>query len=263
MSERISKNYLKDKKTKLIGLSGGQGSGKSTISNILKIILKEGFNLKTVTFSIDDFYKTLKEREKMSIEVSPLFLTRGVPGTHDTNLLFKCIKNLKKKIFKKISVPKFDKSIDDRLGKKKWQKVKKKPDIVIFEGWCVGVTPQKNKDLLAPINTLEKYKDKKKIWRKRVNEELKSNYKKIFKEIDFTIFLKVPSFEHVFKWRLLQEKKLIATSKGKKTMNRKQVKDFVMYYERLTKHMLKNLGKKSYCVINIDKKHRLKSIRFN
>ena len=66
LSERISENYLKDKKTKLIGLSGGQGSGKSTISNILKIILKEGFNLKTVTFSIDDFYKTLKEREKIS-----------------------------------------------------------------------------------------------------------------------------------------------------------------------------------------------------
>ncbi len=263
LSERIFENYLKDKKTKLIGLSGGQGSGKSTISNILKIILKEGFNLKTVTFSIDDFYKTLKEREKMSIEVSPLFLTRGVPGTHDTSLLFKCIKNLKKNIFKKISVPKFDKSIDDRLGKKKWQKVKKKPDIVIFEGWCVGVTPQKNKDLLAPINILEKEKDKKKIWRKRVNKELKGKYKKIFKEIDFTIFLKVPSFKHVFQWRLLQEKKLVATSKGKKTMNRKQLKNFIMYYERLTKHMLKNLGKKSYCVINIDKKHRLKSIRFN
>ena len=27
--------------------------------------------------------------------------------------------------------------------KKKWQKVKKKPDIVIFEGWCVGVTATK------------------------------------------------------------------------------------------------------------------------
>ena len=41
-------------------------------------------------------------------------------------------------------------------------------------------------------------------------------YKKIFKQIDSTIFLKVPSFKHVFKWRLLQEKKLIATAKGKK-----------------------------------------------
>ena len=44
---------------------------------------------------------------------------------------------------------------------KKVAKVSKKPHIVIFEGWCVGATPQKNKDLLVPINTLEKEKDKK------------------------------------------------------------------------------------------------------
>ena len=261
--EKIYKNFIYDKKTKVIGLTGGQGSGKSTISNVLKIILKEGFKLKTVTFSIDDFYKTLKERKKMSVKISPLFLTRGVPGTHDTNLLFNFLRIMKSSKFKKILIPKFDKSIDDRVKKNKWQKIKKKPDIVIFEGWCVGVTPQKNKDLLAPINTLEKEKDKKKVWRRRVNKELGSNYKKIFKKIDFTIFLKVPSFKHVFQWRLLQEKKLIATSKGKKTMNKKQIKNFIMYYERLTKHMLKNLSKKTYCVIDIDQRHRLKSIKFN
>ena len=88
LSKKIYDNYSKDKKTKIIGLSGGQGAGKSTISGILKIILKEYFNLNTVIFSIDDFYKTLKERKKMSIKVSPLFLTRGVPGTHDTSLLY-------------------------------------------------------------------------------------------------------------------------------------------------------------------------------
>ena len=65
------------------------------------------------------------------------------------------------------------------MPKKKWQKIKIKPDIVIFEGWCVGVTPQKNKDLLVPINTLEKEKDLKKIWRKWVNKEIKNNYKNI------------------------------------------------------------------------------------
>ena len=41
--------------------------------------------------------------------------------------------------------------------------------------------------------------------------------------------------------RLLQEKKLRMTSKGKKTLNDIQIKNFIMYYERLTKHMLKNL----------------------
>ena len=152
LSEFIFKNYSKNKKTIIIGLTGGQGSGKSTISNILKILLKEAYNLNTVIFSIDDFYKTYKERKKMSEKVSPLFLTRGVPGTHDTNLLFSCLKKLKKSNFSKILIPKFDKSIDDRLPKKKWQKVKKKQDIVIFEGWCVGVTPQKEKDLIVPLN---------------------------------------------------------------------------------------------------------------
>ena len=263
ISEKIYRNYLNNKKTKIIGLTGGQGSGKSTISQILKIILKEGFNLSTVIFSIDDFYKTLQERKAMSKKINPLFLTRGVPGTHNTALLLKCLKNLKSKNFKKFLIPKFDKSIDDRLSKMFWQNIKTKPDIVIFEGWCVGAFPQKNKDLIAPINVLEKERDKKRTWRNFVNKELKTRYKKIFKLIDLMIFLKIPSFEYVYKWRLLQEKKLRVTSKGKKTMSNKQVKNFIMFYERITRHMLKNFSKKANFIINLDKSHRLKSLKFN
>ena len=118
ISKMIKDEYAKKKKTKVIGLTGGQGTGKSTISNILKIILKDAYNLKTVIFSIDDFYKTLQERKKMSKKISSLFLTRGVPGTHDTKMLLQCIKNLKNNKFKKTIIPKFDKSIDNRSPKK-------------------------------------------------------------------------------------------------------------------------------------------------
>ena len=263
MSKMIKNDYTFKKQTKIIGLTGGQGTGKSTISNILKIILKEAYNLETVIFSIDDFYKTFKERKKMSKKISDLFLTRGVPGTHDTKMLFQCLKMLKINNFKKMNIPKFDKSIDDRSQKNKWLKVTKKPNIVIFEGWCVGATAQKNKDLNLPINKLEKLKDDKKIWRQKVNLELKRSYKKIFNLIDKLIFLKVPSFKYVFKWRLLQEKKLRITGKGNKTMNDKQIENFVMFYERITKNMIKTLSKKADVVIGIDKKHRLKSIKFN
>ena len=150
-----------------------------------------------------------------------------------------------------------------RTSKKKWLKIKTKPQIVIFEGWCVGATQQKNKDLLAPINTLEKKKDIKKIWRNRVNKELTTNYKKIFKLIDKIIFLKVPSFKYVFKWRLLQEKKLQRNLKGKKIMSKHKIKNFIMFYERITKHMIKTLTYKAHTMIKIDTKHRLKSIKFN
>ncbi len=263
ISKMIKDEYLKTKKTKVIGLTGGQGTGKSTISKILKIILKEAFKLETIIFSIDDFYKTIKERKIMSKKISSLFYTRGVPGTHDTKMLYRCIKNLKIKNFKKIIIPKFDKSIDDRLTKNKWLKVKKKPNIVIFEGWCVGATAQKKKDLNNAINKLEKQKDKKKIWRHYVNLRLNKEYKKIFSLIDKLIFLKVPSFTYIHKWRLLQEQKLRITGKGKKIMNDKQISNFIMFYERLTKHMLRILPRLADTVISIDKKHRLKSIKFN
>ncbi len=261
ISKMISDTYLKEKKTQVIGLTGGQGSGKSTISNILKIILKQNYKLETVIFSIDDFYKTLKERKIMSKNISPLFLTRGVPGTHDTNMLLNCIKKLKNSKFKKIMIPKFNKANDDRVSKKNWLKITKKPHIVIFEGWCIGVEQQKNKDLLIPVNELEKHEDKTRIWRYKVNQELKKNYTKIFKQINKVIFLKVPSFKYVLKWRLLQEKKLRISSKSKKIMTDLQIRKFVMFYERLTKHMLKTLTYKADTVIEIDTNHRLKTIK--
>ena len=61
---------------------------------------------------------------------------------------------------------------------------------------------------------------KKKIWRKQVNMELKNNYKKIFNQIDKLIFLKVPSFRYVLKWRLLQEKKIESNIQRKKKLCR-------------------------------------------
>ena len=247
-------------RTLIIGLSGSQGSGKSTISQILKIILQTHYKLNVTCFSIDDFYKTLKERKKMSKMVHPLFLTRGVPGTHDIKMLLNTIKILKKKKFKTIKMPKFDKSMDDRFKIRYWQKIKKKPDIIIFEGWCVGAKPQPYKELVKPINILEKKEDTKLTWRKKVNNELNTNYKKIYSLIDKKIYLKVPNFKYVLKWRLLQEKKLKLKSK-KKGMSDKQIKRFVMFYERVTKNMTKNYKKNDYIII-IDKSHKIKSIKF-
>ena len=51
-----------DKKPYFVGLAGGQGTGKTTTSSILKIILEKYFKLKVFKISIDDFYKTRQER---------------------------------------------------------------------------------------------------------------------------------------------------------------------------------------------------------
>ena len=77
------------------------------------------------------------------------------------------------------------------------------------------------------------------------------------------IFLKVPNFDCVYKWRLLQEKKLQLTSAGKKIMSSLQVREFIMYYERITMQMLKDLSNTAHTVLYLDKQHRFNKIKFN
>ena len=50
------------KRPYFVGLAGGQGTGKTTTSSLIKIILTKYFKLNVFRISIDDFYKTRKER---------------------------------------------------------------------------------------------------------------------------------------------------------------------------------------------------------
>ena len=259
----IDNKYKKKGKTLFLGLSGGQGSGKTTVVGILKIILKKYFKRKTHVTSIDDFYKTLEERNKISSTIHPLFKTRGVPGTHDTNLIKKFFDFIKKKKFRKFEAPRFDKLIDDRLKKKYWFNIKEKPEVVILEGWCVGAKPQSNSLLKKPINILEKYEDKDLIWRKYANQKLKKEYKKLFAMIDHFIFMKIPNFNVVYEWRLLQESKLRKKShSSKKIMSYNEIKRFIMFYERITLQMIKDLSKSASVVIFLKTNHKIKKILF-
>tara|TARA_Y100000590_G_scaffold183021_1_gene208524 strand:- start:1994 stop:2914 length:921 start_codon:yes stop_codon:yes gene_type:complete len=263
MSFWIENKYKKKGRTIFLGFSGGQGSGKTTISEILKIILKKFFKREIYVASIDDFYKTFKDRRKMAKAVHPLFKTRGVPGTHDVQLIKSFFNSLRKRKFKKFKSPKFDKSIDDRLKKKHWLNIKKKPEIVILEGWCVGAKAQSNSLLKKPINIIEKNEDNDLVWRKYFNQELKKNYKKIFDMIDYILFIKIPNFNFVFKWRLLQEKKLKRKSNlKKKIMSYKEIKRFIMFYQRITLQMIKDLSKSASVVMLLNNKHEIKKVLY-
>ena len=259
----IENKYKEKGETLFLGLSGGQGSGKTTVSKILKIILRKFFKRRIYISSIDDFYKTLKERNLMSNKIHPLFKTRGVPGTHDTNLIKKFFSFTRNKNFRKFKIPKFDKSADDRLPKKYWQTIKNKPEIVIFEGWCIGAKAQPNSLIRKPANQLEKNEDEKQVWRKYSNERLKKEYKKIFKMIDHYIFMKIPNFKMVFEWRLLQEMKLLRKSHlKKKIMTYNEIKRFIMFYERITLQMLKDLSKSASVIMFLKKNHEIKKVLF-
>ena len=263
MSFWIENKYKKKRETLILGFSGGQGSGKTTVTGILKIILKKFFKRRIHVSSIDNFYKTLEDRNKISNKIHPLLKTRGVPGTHDINLVKNFFTLIRKKKFKKIKLPKFEKAGDNRTKKKYWFNIKQKPEIVILEGWCVGAKPQSNSLIKKPINVLEKYEDKDFIWRKHVNEKLKKEYKKVFAMIDNFIFIKIPNFNVVFKWRFLQESKLRKKLHSKKKiMSYNEIKRFIMFYERITLQMIKDLSKSASIVMFLKKNHEIKKILF-
>ena len=257
----ISKKADK-KRPYFVGLAGGQGTGKTTSSSLIKIILTKYFKLKVFKISIDDFYKTREERIRLSKRVHPMLLTRGVPGTHDINMMLNFFKKVKSKKFKRLKLPTFNKAIDDRFNKKRWYDLKEKPDVIIFEGWCVGAKAEKNNTLNKTINLMEKNKDKKKIWRKYVNQQLKSKYKNLYSQLNCLIYLRAKNFNLLQKWRLKQERKLLLSSKKNsklKIMNKEDVLSFMQTYQRVTQNMFKNMPKYASIILNLNSNHQIKT----
>ena len=253
---------VENKKPYFVGLAGGQGTGKTTTSSIIKIILEKYFKLKVFKISIDDFYKTRKERISLSKKIHPMLLTRGVPGTHDINMMLDFFKKSKAKKFKTVKLPNFNKAIDDRFPKNKWSKINKRPDVIIFEGWCVGAKSEKNSTLKKTINSMEKVNDQKQIWRKYVNQQLKLKYKKLYNQLNCLIYLKAKNFSLLQKWRLKQERKLWLKSKKKsnlKIMSTGDVLNFMQTYQRITQNMFRYMPKYASIILNLNSNHQIKS----
>ncbi|MEM7359763.1 MAG: phosphoribulokinase [Pseudomonadota bacterium] len=250
----------------LVGIQGAQGSGKSTLASFLKLLLEQEFGLRVLIASIDDFYLQRKERIPLSETVHPLFITRGVPGTHDVDLLDQFLKNVVTE--RSFKIPRFDKATDDRAAKAEWQHINYQPDIVILEGWCVGIRAQSTRALKAPINQLERQEDPDGRWRTLVNEALLGPYLTIFQRLDRMIVLQAPSFACVHDWRLLQEEKLVdqLQAEGKSTGNTlspDEVSRFISHYQRLTEHALSTLPAAADCLLRMKDDHSFAELRIN
>ena len=236
----------------VVGINGCQGSGKSTLTDFISAYLTSIYAKKVVCLSIDDFYLDKSQRNALSIKVHPLLATRGVPGTHNMPLALDTFKQLKG--HGQVALPRFNKAIDDPFPVNQRPVISAPPDIIILEGWCVGVTPQNATDLKQPINSLEENHDPLGIWRSFVNTELSNDYQSLFDQIDYRVMLKAPSFECVYRWRLEQEHKLAEATKGASTgvMSDEEVSQFIQNYQRLTEHALKTLPMKCDTVYSLD-----------
>jgi D-glycerate 3-kinase len=241
----------------VIGINGAQGSGKSTLSDLLTTLFTDHYKLSAVNISLDDFYYTYQQRQDLASSVHPLLATRGVPGTHDTELAINTLNQLLKGEGL-TRVPRFDKANDDRSSEDNWTLINGSVDIIIFEGWCLGAEPQTTEALLVPVNELESTEDIDGTWRNYINEQLKQCYSELFSLIDSWLMLKAPSFDVVYNWRLEQEHKLRAsTQSNSKTMDDEEVAQFIKFYQRITEQLLLTLPNKVDFLFELDPQRKI------
>ena len=258
MSNKICKSYIdlfnqiKNKKTLMI--AGSQGSGKSTLSMQIKKYFKEFYFKNVVILSIDDFYLSSHQRKQLAKKFkSNLFDTRGVPSTHNLELLIETVNKLKRNKFP-VYIPIFDKVTDN---KKKNKRKINKADLIILEGWCVGSKPIDLKYLKKNINDLEKINDSNMIWRTAYNKSL-VEYQKLFNKFNHYIFIKLPNWQYVINWKYKQELGLRSLRSDNNL--KKKLYLFIQYYEKLSKWM--SLTCPNFCniLITLDKNQKMKKI---
>lgn len=243
----------------IVGVSGSQGSGKSTLCRVLEALLEAEHGLHAATLSLDDLYLTRSKRMNLARAVHPLFATRGVPGTHDVALGCSLLASVRGG-HAGLRLPRFDKSLDDRVAESEWPILAAPVDVLLFEGWCLAALPQDEADLVIPINRLEAEEDVDGIWRRHVNAALTGPYRPLFDSPDLTVMLEAPGFEAVLGWRQLQEAKLRArTGKG---MSDAEVARFVMHYERLTRHLLAELPTRADVVVPLGQDHAIAAVQY-
>ena len=238
----------------VVGVCGAQGSGKSTLARKLceQVEARGG---RVAVLSIDDLYLSHAARQNLAATVHPLFATRGVPGTHDVALGLRCLDALK--AGQPVRLPRFDKGSDNPLPEREWPMIDKCVDLILFEGWCVGATPQTDAELIAPVNDLEAEYDPEGLWRRAVNDALAGPYAKLFARIDRLILLAAEGFEVVRDWRTQQEHGLRYRLRregrhGTRVMSDAEVARFIRFYERLTRHILAEMPRRADLVIDID-----------
>ena len=243
-----------------IGIQGPQGAGKTTLVHLLQRVLTDTAALRVACLSIDDIYLTRAERAELAARVHPLFMTRGVPGTHDVELGVRVLRALTQP--GAVAIPRFDKSRDDRIPENAWPVVQGPCDVVLFEGLWIGLPAMDEATLDAPVNALEATEDAQAVWRRHANRELRQHYAALSAQCQWLIHFRVPNFDCVKKWRGGAEHALRAKLQAQGTDTSRVMDDaalarFFDHYERFTAHAMNAMPTVADVVLTLDAEHRV------
>ena len=206
------------------GILGGQGTGKTTMSKVLSLIL-DHLGYRTVSLSLDDLYKTYSDRLVLT-QQDPRLIWRGPPGTHDVDLGLNVLDQIRQ-LQNLVMVPRFDKSAFGGAGDRTNPEMVTNIDIVLFEGWFVGVRPiEPDVFDTAPPPILT---DEDRAFARDINLRL-HDYLPLWERLDSLIVLYPTDYRCSLEWRKQAEQQMIAV--GKSGMSDSEIEQFVNYFWR-------------------------------
>lgn len=212
----------------IFAISGAQGSGKSTLAADLKLGLAQA-GLCCGVVSLDDYYLGLASRRTLARQVHPLLLRRGVPGTHQTERL---LADLQRHLQgQPLALPRFDKAIDDSITDLPLRRY----DMLLIEGWCLGLLPVQATQLDIEVNACDLLPDAA-SWRHYQNDQLRHHYLPIWQWLKPMIYLQAPDWQTVCRWRQQQEMTLLQ-QRGT-AMSDAELQQFLLPFQRWTELML-------------------------
>ena len=214
----------------VVGISAPQGCGKSTIVDALVRLLPELKGLSTVNVSIDDFYLTRADQQKLADENASngLLQVRGNAGTHDLELGMQTIEALKalsdsgtggKADGQAAQLPRYNKSAfggkGDRHDEGEWPSVDEPVDVILFEGWMLGFEPVKDAGGDLEI----------------INKKM-GDYAKWNDTVDAWMVVRIDDLNYVYDWRMQAEQRMRSKLGNDAGMSDNEVREAVTVKRR-------------------------------
>lgn len=249
---RLTAAILRLPKPVVIGVSRAQGSGKSTLAALLACELRQ-HQLAAQAVSLDDYYLAKAQRKALAEHVHPLLAQRGVPGTHDISRALHDAKAVLNGL--PVSLPVFDKANDDRLADLPAQQL----DVLLVEGWCIGVPEQADADLLQPVNALEAQQDAAGDYRRYINQQLAGPYAEYWQVLQPLVWLQAPDWDSICYWRARQEQRLWQQQGN--GMDDETLAKFMLPFQRITQVSWQQLPAIADYIVMLDQAQHPQLIR--
>ncbi len=224
--QHLANQQSKIGRTFIQGLMGGQGTGKTTLGLVLKILMRH-LGKTFLSISLDDLYKTYSDRQKLR-DRRPELIWRGPPNTHDIDFGIEVLQQLRDRPSddrQPIAIPRFDKSLHNGAGDRTDPEICYDADIVLFEGWFVGLRP-------LPISAFRNFvppilSESDREFALECNANL-YDYLPLWDYLDRLMVLKPEDYQYSLQWRIEAEHKLIDS--GKTGMSDTEITQFVEYF---------------------------------